>query len=193
MDTTRCLDIGCGAHPDFLPAEVQIGLDIDFESLQQSRKRFPKAHFVCGDGERLPFSDGAFDSIVSKVTLPVMNWNTAIPEISRVLKPEGCISFNLHPFGYAWWDLMRRLRGGNLRSIMGGVWIIVNGFILHLFGKTYRLPFSRRCYDSFQTFSGVRRVLRKQGFHGGIFEWYTIKAYKSGAQSMRSFDEDQRR
>jgi hypothetical protein len=47
---TRSLDVGCGSVPNLDPAEVQVGIDIDFTLLLQSRRLYPKAHFVCGDG-----------------------------------------------------------------------------------------------------------------------------------------------
>src|SRR5215475_2519143 len=117
----RCLDLGCGDAPDFPAAEVQVGLDTSLQALQQVRKRFPHAHFVCADGESLPFCDDAFDVVNSRVALPLMNLNAAIPELSRVLKPDGRATLSLHHFGFAWRDLLRRT-GGGLRPMIGGVW-----------------------------------------------------------------------
>ncbi|MGB2603159.1 MAG: class I SAM-dependent methyltransferase [Candidatus Sulfotelmatobacter sp.] len=184
-DKTRCLDVGCGPAPDLPEAEVQVGLDIELASLRHNRKRYPDAHFVCGDGERLPFRDGAFDIVVSRVALPLMNLNAAIPEISRVLKPGGCVSLNLHHFGFALRDLLRRMRGGHPRAIIGGLWAIFNGYIFHFFGLTLRQPFSRRFYDSFQTYSGMSRILRQQGFSGSVVEGYVIKAQKAEESGLQ--------
>ena len=158
---------------------MQVGLDIDLHSLEQTRKSHPNAHFVCADGERLPFRDGVFDAVISRVALPLMNWNAAMPEISRVLKPGGRATLNLHHFGFTWRDFLRRVRSGRPQAIIGGVWAIVNGCLFHFCGRTFRLPFSRRFYDSFQTYSGVSRILRKQGFSGRVVETYTIKAQKA--------------
>jgi ubiquinone/menaquinone biosynthesis C-methylase UbiE len=175
--------VGCGAAPELPTAEVQIGLDIDFRLLRKSRECYPQAHFVCGDGERLPFRDGAFDAVISRVALPLMNLNAAIPEISRVLKPGGRVSMNLHHFGFVCRDLMRRVRGGRPRAMIGGLWAIVNGIIFHFFGRTFRLPFSHRSYDSFQTLAGMRRILREQGFSSQVVEAYVIKAAKGGEEA----------
>ena len=108
-----------------------------------------------------------------------MNLNAAIPEISRVLKCDGRATLNLHHFGFAWRDLLRRVRSGRPRAMIGGVWAIINGSIFHCFGRTLRLPFSRRLYDSFQTYSSMTRILREQGFSGPITQTYTIHARKS--------------
>jgi SAM-dependent methyltransferase len=175
---TRSLDLGCGSAPELPDAEVQVGLDIDLRSLQESRKFSPQVHFVCADGERLPFRDGVFDAVISRVALPLMNLNAAIPEMSRVLKPEGRATLNLHQFGFVWRDFLRRVRSGRPQAIVGGFWAMVNGCIFHFFGRTFRFPFSRRFYDSFQTYSGMSRILRKHGFTGRVNEAYVIKTRK---------------
>ena len=180
-DKTRSLDVGCGCAPELPPLDVQVGLDIDLKSLLESRRLQPNAHFVCGDAERLPFRDGAFDAVISRVALPFTNLNAAIPEISRVTKPGGQTILNLHHFEFAWRDLLRRVRSGHLRAIVGGVWAIANGFIFHFSGRTLRLPFSNHFYDSFQTYSGMKRILREHGFADRITEAYVIKAKKQAA------------
>ena len=177
-DTTRSLDLGCGLAPRLPNAQVQVGLDTDRNLLRQSRQLYPSAYFVCGDGERLPFSDGVFDAVISRVALPLMNLNAAIPEISRVLKPGGRAMLNLHHFEFAWRDFLRRVRGGRPKAMIGGLWAIANGFIFHFFGRTLRLPFSRRFYDSFQTYSSMKRILHEQGFADPIVEAYVIEATK---------------
>jgi SAM-dependent methyltransferase len=176
--TTRSLDLGCGSAPELPDAGVQVGLDIDLPSLQASRRLYPQVHFVCGDGEQLPFRDGTFDAVVSRVALPLMNLNAAIPEISRVLKPEGRATLNLHQFGFAWRDFLRRVRSGHPQAIIGGLWAMVNGCIFHFFGRTLRFPFSRRFYDSFQTYSSMTRILHNHGFSGRVIEAYVIKTWK---------------
>jgi SAM-dependent methyltransferase len=174
---TRSLDIGCGSKPELPPAHVQVGLDVDFSSLLQSRHLFPHVLFVCADGERLPFRDSTFDAVTSRVALPLMNLNAAIPEISRVMKPGGEVKMNLHHLGFAWRDLIRRTRTGRSRAVVGGLWSIANGFIFHFFGRTFRLPGSKRFYDSFQTLSGMKRILHDQGFDR-VGEAYIIRAQK---------------
>lgn len=181
---TRSLDLGCGRKPVFPPAEVQVGLDIDLDSLIESQRLHPTALFVCGDGERLPFRDGVFDSVISRVALPYMNLNAAIPEISRVTKPGGQVTLNLHSFGFAWRDFWSRIRSGSLRAIVGGGWAVANGLMFHFFGRTIRLPFSKHHYESFQTYSGMKRTLRKQGFDGLITAAYVMKTRKPATEAL---------
>jgi ubiquinone/menaquinone biosynthesis C-methylase UbiE len=182
-DKTRSLDVGCGAAPDLPAADVQVGLDISLSSLRQCQQLYPHAHFVCGDGERLPFRDGAFDALVSRVALPLMNLNAAIPEMSRVLKPSAPAILNLHHVGFAWRDLLRRIRTGRPAAIAGGLWALFNGCVFHVFGRTLRLPFTRRFYDSFQTHSSMKRILRRHGFSDRVVD--VIKARKLDGEPDR--------
>jgi hypothetical protein len=85
---------GCGAAPAYPPAGLQVGLHISLKSLLEAQRLYPNAYFVCRDGERLPFRDGAFDAVISRVALPL---------------------------GFAWWDSMRRARSIRPRAMVGGV------------------------------------------------------------------------
>ena len=183
MNKTRCLDLGCGDKPAFAPGSVQVGLDTDLGALQNGRRKYPEAHFVCGDGEHLPFRDRVFDHVISQVALPLMNLNAAIPEISRVLTPSGRVRLNLHHFGFAWRDLLRRIRSGHPRAAIGGFWAIANGLIFHFFGRTLRLPFTRHGYESYQTYSAMKRLLRKEGIAGRTYDIYVIVAEKQERES----------
>jgi len=58
---------------------------------------------------------------------------------------------------------------------------MVNGCIFHFFGRTLRLPFTRRFYDSFQTYTSMRGLLMKEGFSDKVVEAYVIKAQKPSA------------
>jgi hypothetical protein len=70
----------------------------------------------------------------------------------------------IHPFRYvgAWW--LRAFRSVNVKIIIYGVYVIVNGVTLHLAGKTFAFPLKRTRYESFQTVRSMRRALRKAGF-----------------------------
>ncbi len=50
--------------------------------------------FVCADLERLPFADGAFDMIVSNLTLQWCNPATVFAECRRALRPGGLFMFS---------------------------------------------------------------------------------------------------
>lgn len=83
----RLLDVGCGTKPyeKLFSVTNYIGLDIDSET---TRKR--GIADILYDGNRIPFVDGDFDSILCNQVLEhVFNPDDFLGEISRVLKPGG--------------------------------------------------------------------------------------------------------
>ncbi len=88
----RLLVDGCGVgmylhhlSPEF---SLAVGLDIEFERLQEARTLEPNV--VNGVGEDLPFSSNSVDLVLSHEVLEhVQDDQAAIREIVRVLKPGG--------------------------------------------------------------------------------------------------------
>lgn len=96
----KVLDYGCGTGIHSLtPAKVGatqvIGIDLSEESLKIAQKRAKvenmedKIIFMKMDCENLKFSTNAFDIILDGGTFSSLDLNKALPEISRVLKPDG--------------------------------------------------------------------------------------------------------
>ena len=154
-DGDRCvLDIGCGIG-QILSTMVQrndrlvIGLDLDFWSLEFGRNRFDHIEFVNGAAESLPFRDGGFDFVFSRVSLPYTNIPEALSEIARVLKPNGRVWLTLHPFSM----LLRNLKNS----------FLMNGISLSVFCKQFPLPFNGK-YESVQFETGIVKALKIAGF-----------------------------
>jgi SAM-dependent methyltransferase len=85
------LDAGCGRYLEFsreLAGQVRV-VGIDLESQLDTRnRRSPFA--VRGDLDRLPFSDGSFDTIISRsVVEHLQHPEQVFREFSRALKPGG--------------------------------------------------------------------------------------------------------
>jgi SAM-dependent methyltransferase len=83
------LDLGCGNG--YLQKEVDarfIGLDNDRDMLVKSVSVFPR---VLGDGNRLPFADYSFDSIISVDTMHLIESR----DFKRVLRPGGMVLFSI--------------------------------------------------------------------------------------------------
>jgi SAM-dependent methyltransferase len=94
---TRLLDIGCGsgyaaAMAAALGATVT-GIDITEELIEIARERVPKAEFVTGGMDRLPFASDSFDAAVGFNAFQFADDpTTAISEVARVLTPGGLVA-----------------------------------------------------------------------------------------------------
>ncbi|WP_375691074.1 class I SAM-dependent methyltransferase [Pseudooceanicola sp. LIPI14-2-Ac024] len=103
----RMLDVGCGEGrfcrmTAGLVAE-RVGLDPTAALLGVARGRDPEGRYVEGRAEALPFEAGAFDLVVSYLTLiDIPDIDVAIPEMARVLAPGGALLIaNLNAFATA--------------------------------------------------------------------------------------------
>ncbi len=162
------LDLGCGIGQSLLACDLPIktfacGVDVDEEALAFGRKMSDQISFVRATGEKLPFDDGSFSAIISRVTLPHMHIPNALREISRVLKPGGYVWLTLYPYAWIRRRAVQSLKSGSLKNFAYLLYVMGNGAIFHFTGKQYRLPFSQRC-ESFQTISGVTRAMKEAGF-----------------------------
>ncbi len=185
----RVLDVGCGAG-DSMQEELQlrrealgrvpqtmppinsqiemVGIDIDEAALAQGRMSYPDFLFVCAKGEHLPFPDGWFDAVISRVAMPYMDIPVALREMRRVLKADGELRIKLHPLSFTLSEIAVELRSGSARrraqNLIYRMYVIANGIALHLAGFNVRFPLARHRCESFQTRSGIRRALVAAGF-----------------------------
>ncbi len=106
----RLLDVGCGNGGAALRLARVFGLDVvgvDVDPAQIGAATLaavntPGAHFVIADATDLPFPNNRFDYVyTNKTTHHVHDWQQAIVEMARVLKPDGHLLFNdfVAPFG----------------------------------------------------------------------------------------------
>ncbi|AWB25604.1 class I SAM-dependent methyltransferase [Methylobacterium currus] len=106
-DFRRALDVGCGEGRFCrmvrdLGIET-VGIDPTDVLLRRARARDPEGTYIPGRAEALPFGDGAFDLVVSYLTLiDIPDIRAAIPEMARVLAPGGTLLIaNLTSFSTA--------------------------------------------------------------------------------------------
>lgn len=98
----RVLDVGCGLGDDVFamsqmlgPEGACYGLDLSKDMIQKAKEKaneesIHNAHFMEGNGEKLPFEDAIFDGCrADRVLQHVNNRGTVIAEMVRVLKPGG--------------------------------------------------------------------------------------------------------
>lgn len=93
----KVLEVGCGQGvgaqliiQNFLPSEYH-GIDLDEKMIQRAQKKGIKGTlFQAASVTDLPFDDGYFDAVIDfGVIHHVPNWQDALQEIKRVLKPGG--------------------------------------------------------------------------------------------------------
>lgn len=90
------LDAGCGEGygVDRLAgvARSATGIDLEEPVLARARSRYPEVGFVCGDLNRMPFPDAAFDALVSlQVIEHLSHPGGFLTECHRVLRPGGLV------------------------------------------------------------------------------------------------------
>ena len=101
---------GTGANLGFYPRDARLTfLDPNPHMSVRLRRRASDMHrgvtLVSGLGERLPFGDGSFDTVVTTLVLcMVSDLRAVVAEIRRVVKPGGAFLFYEHvvserPFG----------------------------------------------------------------------------------------------
>lgn len=90
------LDAGCGSGIFTTPIVDRgsriTGLDLSLPMLERARSRLPDQSFVAADMSALPFTDAAFDKVVSVTALEfIENGKQAFAELFRVARPGGII------------------------------------------------------------------------------------------------------
>jgi len=156
------LDIGCGAGQTIVALNAtarSIGVDVDVEALRfgATGALGARVRGAAAMGERLPFIDGAFDYVYSRVALPYMDIPSAVAEMHRVLRPGGRLWLALHPLAIP----AEQFRRGNLKGKVYAACTIANGAWFHLTGRTLHLG---PVCESIQTERGMRLALVRAGF-----------------------------
>jgi SAM-dependent methyltransferase len=105
LDRIRALDVGSGIGlTDAYLEEIGSleGVDISDEVVCLARNANPGVRYQAYDGERLPFSDGAFDLAFAVCVLhhvPAENWAGFASELGRCVRTGGLVAiFEHNPF-----------------------------------------------------------------------------------------------
>lgn len=90
----KVLDLGCGrgATVNYLYEKHGIravGIDSSEKLLNEARKQYGFAEFYLGKGENLPFERESFSCVFAECTLSLMDSDSALKEVSKVLKADG--------------------------------------------------------------------------------------------------------
>lgn len=131
------LDLGCGEGRHLISAHSlerieAIGVDASLRDLKISRERFQELHgkdltaglnfwLSAADGLQLPFADETFDRIIcSEMLEHVIEFESVLSEIQRVLKPGGLLAVSVPSWFPEWvcWKLSEDYHnepGGHVR------------------------------------------------------------------------------
>lgn len=117
------------------------GIDLDPEQIERARKdntEDESLRFFEADVTKLPFADSEFDMVLSfDVLHHIPDWDKALNEISRVLRPEGYYVLN---------DLALRkffrIFGGLVKSSSG--FFAVDDIINHLKGNSIEVIYEEK-------------------------------------------------
>jgi ubiquinone/menaquinone biosynthesis C-methylase UbiE len=162
------LDVGCGigqtlsAH-EFAAARSRHGIDVDSQAITVGREMFPQFTLQVASAEKIPYPDGHFHLVFSRVALPYTNVPVALAEILRVTKAGGAVWLLMHSWGLertAWLEAARRLR---LRRLLDRTYVLANSLTLAATGRCFARPWSHT-YESFQFAPSMMRLLRGMSF-----------------------------
>ncbi len=132
----KVLDLGCGEGRHviafYVEADVHaIGVDLGFQDLQKAAEKFEpfreaenprkQLHLACSNALQLPFADASFDKVIcSEVLEHIPDYQGALREIERILKPGGVAAISVPRYTPEWicWALSddyHSNEGGHLR------------------------------------------------------------------------------
>jgi SAM-dependent methyltransferase len=166
-DARFVLDIGCGMGQTLiacnLPGEVYgYGIDCDSEAILAGKKIVPSnIDLRVASGEAIPFPNDYFDFIIARVSLPYMNINQAVHEISRVLKIGGRAWLVLHAHTTLKRRILRSARAFDGKDVIYCLYILINTLLVFRFDR--QINWKQNRTETFQTISGMLRKFEKVG------------------------------
>ena len=94
----KVLEIGCGTglftRKFYNTTKANItAIDISEELLSEARQQLPKVDFKRADAMQMDFPDNTFDIVYGSSVLHHLEFNAALTEIYRVMKPNGKMIF----------------------------------------------------------------------------------------------------
>ena len=132
---SKFLDLGCGegrhCFGAYMSEEIDVfGFDMRLSDVGKAKENFDQfnentstksCNFGVADAKKLPFKDNTFDFIIcSEVLEHIIDYQSALSEINRILKPEGKLAVSVPKFFPEWicWKLSidyQNTPGGHVR------------------------------------------------------------------------------
>ena len=132
---SKFLDLGCGegrhCFGAYMSEKIDVfGFDMSLSDVGKAKENFDQfnentssksCNFGVADAKKLPFKDNTFDFIIcSEVLEHIIDYQSALSEINRILKPEGKLAVSVPKFFPEWicWKLSidyQNTPGGHVR------------------------------------------------------------------------------
>ncbi len=104
------LDIGCGSSRIVQTLPDVVGVDLALPKLRWLRS--PGRQLVQADMNHLPFTDGAFDAVLSSEVIEhIPRDQVRLEELMRVLRPGGTLILGTPDYGRRLWRALEWLYG----------------------------------------------------------------------------------
>jgi glycosyltransferase involved in cell wall biosynthesis/predicted SAM-dependent methyltransferase len=109
-DASRVLDIGCGSSVIIQSLNNAVGMDVSMGKLRYLRCR--GIELVRASAFALPFSDTAFDCVISSQVIEHIPYNEVLfSEIQRVLRPGGLLIIGTPDYATLGWQIIEPVYG----------------------------------------------------------------------------------
>lgn len=168
MRGRKVLEVGCSTgldltHSVYAEAAERCGIDIDASAIEIGRALYPALDLRVARGEAIPFQDGYFDAVLSRIALPYMDIPTALWEFHRVMKPGGYLFASWHDWqGRREWFLHPD-QAVTWKRAADLAYITAASITYRLSGRVPPRPWSGT-RETFQFKNHVPRILARAGF-----------------------------
>lgn len=168
------LDIGCAdgstlMHEFYAGASERHGIDVDSQAIFEGQHKYPELVLKVASAEAIPYPDGYFSSVISKVSLLFTDLRVSLAEIHRVLEPGGEAFLTTHDYRHHLHHLGNAIKQGAPKRVLDHAYIFGASMAYAVSGRVPARPVIGG-RETFQTRGSLRRGLERAGFDEIWFE-----------------------